>query len=72
MDWFGIAVGGSLLLGVVALSSGYPNGVDSFSSFIDWLRTGSDEWANMQNKESDRFRERRSETRGGKSAKKHE
>ncbi|EYC09298.1 hypothetical protein Y032_0061g3265 [Ancylostoma ceylanicum] len=45
MDWFGIAVGGSLLLGTVALASGYPNGVDvsystlmlsSFHSLWNW------------------------------------
>ncbi|KAK5973058.1 hypothetical protein GCK32_008814 [Trichostrongylus colubriformis] len=39
MDWFGVCVGGSLLVGVVALASGYPHGVKSFTSLVEWLRT---------------------------------
>ncbi|ETN73346.1 hypothetical protein NECAME_04344 [Necator americanus] len=72
MDWFGVCVGGSLLLGIVAFSSGYPYAVNSFSSFIDWLRTGSDEWIDMQNQELARLRKEQNKTGGRKSAEKYE
>lgn len=72
MDWFSVGVGGSLLLGLVALASGYPRGVKDFASFIEWLRTNSDEWDRVQSKEFHGRLSRGEQRRRRDSTKKHD
>lgn len=72
MDWFSVGVGGSLLLGIVALASGYPRGVKDFATFIEWLRTNSDEWNRMQTEKCHGHQSRGEQRRRRDSAKKYD